>query len=249
MSLFISFEGGEGSGKSTQAEALRRRLEQDGALFLGVREPGTTPLGRYLRDWLKREKPREEVLSDRAELFLFAAARAELVDKIIKPALEHRNMIVISDRYADSSVAYQAYGRGLDFDEVNTVNRLATGGLMPDLTFLLDCPPQRGLGRISTSQMSFDMISGTEGGAGRLDAEGFGRFEGEPLEFHEKVRDGYLELAKSEPERWLLIDAMLPVDQIADIVWAEVRRRLPDGLSVSGEGDLTLPLFADSVEG
>ncbi len=249
MSLFISFEGGEGSGKSTQSEALRKRLERDGALFLSVSEPGTTPLGRYLRDWLKREKPKDEVLSDRAELFLFAAARAELVDKIIKPALEHRNMIVISDRYADSSVAYQAYGRGLDFAEVNTVNRLATGGLMPDLTFLLDCPPQRGLGRISTSQMSFDMISGNDDGVGRIDAEGFGRFEGEPLEFHEKVREGYLELAGREPDRWHLIDAMLPVDEVERVIWAEIERRLPDGLGVSGGGDTTLPLFADSDEG
>ena len=244
MSLFISFEGGEGCGKSTQANVLRNRLEKDGALFLSLSEPGTTPLGRYLRDWLKREKPKDEILSYRAELFLFAAARAELVDKIIKPALRHPNMIVISDRYADSSIAYQAYGRGLDLHEVDTVNRLATVGLEPNLTFLLDCPPKRGLDRISTSQMSFEMIADNNYEIGRVDDQGFSRFEEEPLEFHEKVRSGYLDLAKKNPDRWHVIDALLPIEEIATQIWAELENRLPDGLTVQSAEHNILPLFA-----
>ena len=128
MSLFISFEGGEGSGKTTQAEILARRLEKAGTSTLLVREPGTTALGVYLRDWLKRERRKGEAISSFAELFLFEAARAELFAKVIRPALARDSSVIIADRFADSTTAYQGYGRRLSLESIDLVNRIATGG-------------------------------------------------------------------------------------------------------------------------
>ncbi len=203
MSIFISFEGGEGSGKTTQAEILSGWLRQAGFPTLLVHEPGTTPLGQYLRKWLKREGS----MSHEAELFLFAAARAELVAKVINPALEEKK-IVVADRYADSTVAYQGYGRRLRLKYVRMVNDLATQGATPDLTFFLDCPPERGLERRQAS---------------RLDQEGTRRFEEETLKFHRRVREGYLKIASREPERWCIIDATKGPDQISAEIWGRVQ--------------------------
>lgn len=223
MSLFISFEGGEGSGKSTQAEELHQRLQGTGVSSLLVHEPGTTPLGAFLRDKLKQEIKREHTLSPIAELFLFAAARTELVANVLEPALHERDSVVIADRYADSTTAYQGYGRRLPLEDVATINRIATQGLAPDMTFLLDCSPEHGLRRIDSVPLP-NSSDATQ--AGRIDKEGTQRFEKEPLGFHERVRAGYLRIAEQEPDRWHVIDATMGVQEISDAVWKRVETRV-----------------------
>ena len=159
MSLFVSFEGGEGTGKTTQVELLTQRLRDAGVPCVAVREPGTTGLGWYVRDWLKRGALTGETVSREAELFLFAAGRAELVTEIIRSALAQPGTVVVTDRYADSSVAYQGYGRGMPRDYVDLVNDIATQSLKPDLTLLLDCPPELGLERAWSFQLSLPMTA------------------------------------------------------------------------------------------
>ena len=236
MSFFVSFEGGEGSGKTTQAKRLAERLTEAGLSAMLVHEPGTTPLGTYLRRWLKNEYGKEQTVS---ELFLFAAARAELVASVIKPALQRAGAILIADRYADSTKAYQGYGRRLPLDEVEAVNRLATDGVMPDLTFLLDCAPEQGLERLGSAQLGLREEPGDAARPQRIDQTGTLRFEKESPGFHRRVRRGYLELANQEPNRWHVIDATLPVDEISRAVWQKVEkaleRRAP---ATGGEPDL-----------
>ena len=246
MSLFISFEGGEGSGKSTQAALLRDRLQSAGAKALLVQEPGTTPLGQYLRGWLKREKPKDEDVSTRAELLLFAAARAELATKVIRPALTGDDTVVISDRYADSTIAYQGYGRRLSLKDVEVVNHLATTGTLPDLTFLLDLPPDEGLDRVGPAQSKLPLQPSFTTNTGRGDEEGSRRFEEESIVFQDRVRNGYLELARNEPERWRVIDATKSVESVSDDVWGHVEKLLPH----ASEGgalalEQRLPLLGD----
>ncbi len=244
MGLFISFEGGEGSGKSTQAEILARRLESEGFSSTLVREPGTTPLGWYLRDWLKRERRRGSTVSHGAELFLFAAARAEFVAKVLTPALAGKSRVVIADRYADSTTAYQGYGRRLPLDDIARINRLATQGKTPDLTFLLDCSPVEGLKRVGALQIRLPMEPADGSDPKRMDREGTGRFEEESLAFHERVRAGYLEVAGREPERWAVVDATESVEAISDAIWERAQRHLAPlrgGGTESPEAEL--PLF------
>jgi len=198
--LFISFEGGEGCGKSTQAKSLYERLSRRRLPVLLVKEPGSTPLGQELGRILKHEAMAIDPL---AELFLFAAARAELVKETIRPALE-RGMIVLCDRYAESTLAYQGYGRGLNLKMVEMVNDLATGGLRPDLIVLLDLEAGEGLRR----------------------KRGRDRFEREELPFHERVRRGYLKLAASGGSRWQVIDASLPQEKVREEVWKWVQEFL-----------------------
>ncbi len=197
--MFITFEGGEGSGKSTQARTLYRRLTKLAIPAVMTHEPGGTPLGRNLRHWLKRAGNN---MSPLVELLLFNASRAQLVDEVITPAL-NKGKIVICDRYSDSTTVYQSYGRGLDLAMVKAINSTATGGLKPDLTILLDMPVEQGLARKQHS--SHD------------------RFEQEDITFHQKVRQGYLTLAAAEPQRWLVIDATKPQNEITDIIWQNVR--------------------------
>ncbi len=227
MSLFISFEGGEGSGKTTQVEMLRQRLEDAGYSVLPVREPGTTPLGQSLRIWLKKDQDGKYSISPGVELFLFEAARREMVTLIVAPTLEQANEIIIADRYADSSLAYQGYGRGMDLEIVEAMNFLATDGLKPDLTFLLDCPPETGLERVDkldSAQLRLPLESRT-----RIDRRHEGaRFEAESLDFHERVRAGYRELAAKEPERWCVIDSAKPADEICELVWQRVQQWMED---------------------
>ena len=225
MSLFVSFEGGEGSGKTTQVAILLRRLEQIGHSTVRLREPGMTPLGRAAREWLKRSRPQEKPLTEGAELLLFAAARAEMVAKLLKPALEKH--VVVSDRYADSTTAYQGYGRQGDLEHVAVINRIATEGVMPDLTILLDCSPEHGLQRVRTSQMELP-FDADEPREGRVDREDTRRYELEPVAFHRRVRAGYLKMAASEPDRWRVVVATRSVDEIADEVWRHVSERLPE---------------------
>ena len=249
MSLFISLEGGEGCGKSTQAEILAQRLKQAGLRPVLVHEPGTTPLGWYLREWLKRQRrKKEETISHAAELFLFAAARSELVAKVIRPELERGNAVVIADRYADSTTAYQGYGRQLPQREINLLNGLATDGVMPDLTFLLDCPPLEGLQRVGSVQTRLPLDSGEASAASRMDEEGTRRFEEESLEFHERVRAGYLEIADRDPERWRVIDATRPIEEVGHAVWKHVRHKLAQNSAGRADDSAELELELPAME-
>ena len=233
MALFITLEGGEGSGKDTQANILLEHLrKQKKWQVFYAQEPGTTLLGKILRGWLRKQNrpltmvPEErtqlallETSSDyslldillgttapHAELLAFTIARAQLVEDFILPKLSGKN-IVICNRYADSTVAYQGYGRGLDLKLVEVANTIATRGLKPDLTILLDLPPEEGLARKWRTAKK-------------------DHFESAELDFHRKVREGYLKLAASEPERWLVIDATQPKEGIARIIWQKVRQLL-----------------------
>jgi len=201
-SLFVVLEGGEGCGKSTQAKLLGRELVQRGIPSLLVHEPGGTPLGEELRKYLK--DPRQKLLSPAAELSLIAAARAQLVAEVIKPALE-AGKAVICDRFYPSTVAYQGYGRGIDLALIAQLNALVTQGLKPDLVVLLDLPAEEGLRRRGGND---------------------DRFESEPVEFHRRVHEGYHQIADEESGRWLLIDAHLPEAEIARLVWVKVSQLL-----------------------
>ena len=220
MALFISFEGGEGSGKSTQARRLVRKFEHMGIPTLSIHEPGTTNLGNHIRRLIKSNPWRNETISRKAELFLFLAARAELVEKVLSKQAEDPRLVIVADRYADSTVAYQGHGRQLPLDVIRSVNRLVMDGVKPDITLLLDCPPAEGLKRVGGVQTGlFEM-----GVTGRMDEEGSRRFEDEPLAFHCRVREGYLDLARSEPERWVIVDGMGDEDKVFDSVCKAVGR-------------------------
>ena len=203
MSLFITFEGGEGSGKTVQTRALHRRLTRLAIPAVLLHEPGGTPLGSRIARSLKWA--REVDMSPLSELLLFNASRAQLVDEAICPELAS-GKVVICDRYTDSTAAYQGYGRGLDQEAIRQINDIATGGLLPDLTVLLDIPVVEGFARKGISARD--------------------RFEQEDISFHRKVREGYLKLAEVEPERWLVIDATQSRKRIADIIWMRVNRLL-----------------------
>ena len=229
MGTFIVIEGGEGCGKSTQAQILYERLLREGHSGLLLHEPGGTPVGDQIRRLLKSQrgeaqKPqprgRQFSLSPMAELLLFSAARAELVNHVLSPALD-RGHIVVCDRYTPSTIAYQGYGRGLPLDLVENVNLLATQSREPNLVILLDMEPEVALRRVEV-QASLPFDPGTSSSPGRIDEEGLRRFEEEPLEFHQRVRRGYLELAKAGPDRWLVVDGSLPKEQAAEIIWQRV---------------------------
>ncbi|WBL37405.1 dTMP kinase [Tepidiforma flava] len=197
---FIVFEGGEGSGKSTAAAAVAARLEAAGRRVVLTREPGGTPAGEVIRGLL------HERLSPWAELFAFLTARAELVAAVIRPALE-RGDTVLCDRFAPSTFAYQVHARGLDPVIVRTANRAATGGLEPDLVVYLDIDPAAGLARKAAESAA--VATGLEG-----------------LEFHRKVREGYLLQARDDAGRWAVIDAALPAERVAELAAERVLRLL-----------------------
>ena len=218
MGVFVSFEGGEGAGKTTQAAALADRLRQTGLEVVTVREPGGTPVGESIRRWVKGVG-----LASETELLLFAAARAQLVDTVIRPSLD-AGKVVIADRYADSTVAYQGFGRRLPLDLVSAVNRTATGGLMPYLTVLLDQPAEEGFARVAKPQLGlpFDAPA-PEREPGRIDEADQTRFEREGIAFHRRVRSGFLKLAGQEPDRILVVDATQPAQHIAELLWPRVQ--------------------------
>lgn len=219
MAFFISFEGGEGSGKTTQIEVLREKLQGAGFSVLAVQEPGTTILGRHIRDWLKRGPFEDREIT---ELLLFTAARSELVASVIRPFIEaDNNGIILSDRYADSTVVYQGFGRGIPIEKVNVVNDLAIQGIRPDLTLFLDCPPEVGLKRVGSFQLQMPLEQMTSEESPSRDKEG-ARFEEEPIEFHRRVRNGYLELAENEPERWRVLDGRRPKEELSEMIWDQV---------------------------
>ncbi|MBM3940817.1 MAG: dTMP kinase [SAR202 cluster bacterium] len=221
--FFISIEGGEGAGKTTQGNLLRERLAAAGYRVEFVHEPGGTDLGEDIRRWVKSSvKP----LTPEAELFLFAAARAELVRRVIKPALD-KGGIVLADRYADSTTAYQGYGRRLPMRAVESANNLATGGLWPDLTLLLDADPEAVLARArvqpSLGHGAGHRESTARNRGGEHDQQ---RFEQAGLAFHRRVREGFHAIARQQSERWAIVDAGESVEAVADELWRRVMERL-----------------------
>jgi dTMP kinase len=200
--LFVCFEGGEGAGKSTQARRLGDRLSEDGHVVVLTREPGDTPVGSELRRIVL--DPGTGELADRTEALLYAADKAEHVHTVVGPALA-RGEVVITDRYVDSTLAYQGAGRDLDVEELEWMARWATGDLRPHLTVLLDLEPSAGLTRFEERD----------------------RIEGESLEFHQRVRDGFLALAAADPEHYLVLDARDDVETIASAVLRRVQGLLP----------------------
>jgi len=203
MSLFITFEGGEGCGKTFQAKALYRRLHRLAIPALLTQEPGGTPLGTKISRWLKWTDNLD--ISPLAELLLFNASRAQLVAGVIQPGLKD-NQVVICDRYTDSTAVYQGCGRGLELATVEAINQAATQGLNPDLTILLDMPVEESLARKGDKKPD--------------------RFEQEDIDFHRRVRQGFLKLAAREPQRWYVLDARQPKAKVREIIWQKVSQLL-----------------------
>ncbi|WP_073239152.1 dTMP kinase [Desulforamulus putei] len=195
-SIFIVFEGVDGSGKTTQLNLLNKYLIQKQIPTYTTREPGGTPVGEKIRELLL--DPNFSEMQGRTEALLYAAARAQLVAQVIRPRLE-QGRVVLCDRYIDSSLAYQGYGRGMDTGFLASINELATGGLWPNLTILLDIPPREGLVR-SRKDRPAD------------------RLENESLEFYQRVRNGYLALARRNPEAYLVLDARRSIEELHTVI-------------------------------
>ena len=217
MGIFVVFEGGEASGKTTQCEALRRRACSAGLAVTSVREPGGTSTAERVRQIIKHGDRIEPL----AELFLFSAARASLMASVVRPALE-RGDTVISDRYIYSTLAYQGYGRGIDLETVRRVNAIATQGLAPELVVLLDLAPECGLQRLSRPERQRAAGPGPVSRKGAARGTTWTGSNRTRREFHRRVREGYLELARSDPERWLVLDASAPAAKLSDLVWDRV---------------------------
>ena len=205
---FITFEGPDGSGKTAQLDILAEEFLQTGYPILKTREPGGTPIGDQIRETLLDLK--NTAMIDRTEALLYQAARAQLVDQVIRPQMENGG-IVLSDRYADSTLAYQGYGHQNTVASLEGIIRYATGGLIPDLTILLDLAPEVGLQR-------------------RLDAGGLNRLDAYDIDFHHRVRNGYLKLAEAAPDRWVIVDA----DRSFEAVQGDLRAILQEHLDQWG---------------
>ncbi len=205
---FVTLEGPEGAGKTTQLKQLSKQLDILGIDHIVTRDPGGTPLGRQIRRILLNP---ENPVNPMTELLLYQADRAQHVGEVIMPALKE-GKLVLCDRYTDSTMAYQGYARGIDFGVIEDLNQVATGGLRPELTILFDLESSEGLSRLHPG--------------------GHDRLEREAIEFHHKVRDGYHQLAKKEPERWKTIDASKPMTTVQ----TELRKVLHEQLS--GKFDL-----------
>jgi dTMP kinase len=201
--LFITFEGGEGCGKSTQIAALKARLEAMGKTVVQTREPGGTALGESVRNLLQYDDAGQG-MSPEAELLLFAASRAQHVRELIVPAIAE-GQIVLCDRFLDSTTVYQGVARAIDSKKVDTINQFAIGDTNPDLTILIDLPPEIGLARVHARN------------DGQLD-----RMEKEAIGFFQAVRQGYLDLAKSEPKRFLVLDGSQSVEELETQIWQKV---------------------------
>lgn len=204
--MFITFEGGEGSGKSTAIKTIVKQLEAEGHSIVLTREPGGTPISESIRDIILDKK--NTMMDPRTEALLYAASRRQHIVEKILPALKE-GKIVLCDRFLDSSLAYQGGARGLGIDQVLNINLFATEGLFPDVTFLFDIAPEIGLERIAEN-------SGRE--VNRLDVE--------KLTFHQKVRDAFHELAERYPERYVVIDAAQTPQEVAATVYREIKARL-----------------------
>jgi dTMP kinase len=205
MSLFITFEGPEGSGKTTQVKRLGESLRDQGYNVLPVREPGGTSISEQIRAVLHSLNNRE--MQPRTEILLYCAARAQLVGQVIRPHLQSGG-VVLCDRYADSTLAYQGYGRGLDLPTLRMILDFATGGLRPDLTLYLDLDVEAGLKRKRTGGDEWNRMDDLE------------------VEFHRRVRSGYLEMMAQEPVRWVAVDAARDAEAIAGDIREIVEKRL-----------------------
>ena len=203
--MFITLEGPEGSGKSSQIKLLAQFLIEKGFAVVQTREPGGTRIGDEIRACVHRVENVE--MAPIAEMLLYSASRAQLVEELIRPSLA-ANKIVLCDRFYDSTIAYQGYGRGLDLADLHTVIKIATGGLKPDLTLLLDIDVQRGLARRTGGGLEMN----------RLDLEA--------IDFHQRVRKGYHQLVAQEPERWIVIDADRSIDEVQASLREEIVTRL-----------------------
>jgi dTMP kinase len=197
--LFITFEGCEGCGKSTQIKLLFNRLQLNSIPSLLTQEPGGTPLGGKIRDMLKIKQ--DININPLSELLLFSASRSQLISDVINPALQD-GKVVLCDRFSDSTLVYQGYGRGLNLKLIESLNTMATGGLKPDITFLLDTDPGTALKRKHDSHKD--------------------RFETEKIEFHQKIREGYINLAHNQQDRWIVIDSNQTVEGAAQIIWNKI---------------------------
>lgn len=212
MIRFITFEGGDGTGKTTQLKALESHLQSKGCSCVSTREPGGTSLGKLIRQVLLEVG--KQAIASPTELFLYLADRAQHVQEVILPAIDG-GKIVLCDRYTDSTLAYQGYGRGIDLDLLRQLNQFANRGVKPDLTLLLDCPVELGLSRTAQRQSNAGSARGRED-----------RFEREKVEFHEKVRAGFLAMARAEPERFRVIDAARPMEQVSREIQIIVDREM-----------------------
>ena len=206
---FITFEGGEGCGKSTQIRLLADRLRAAGKGVLLTREPGGTALAEKIRTLVREES--DDPPNSRAETLLFLASRAQVVEGVIRPALESGTW-VLCDRFADSTFAYQGYGRGLDLDELRRINSFATGGLAPDRTILLNVSPEVSAKRMRAREAA------TNTGADRMEKAG--------EDFHIRLGQGFLELAAAEPERFSVIQADGAVEEVEEAVWNSIQPML-----------------------
>jgi dTMP kinase len=205
--ILISFEGSEGSGKSTQIAHLAEHLQLVGHEVISTREPGGTEIGEQVRNIIVHNSRGDEMCAE-TELLLFAAARAQLVREIIAPNLM-KGVVVLCDRYIDSSTVYQGVARNLSRDPVQQINQFAVGNVLPDLTIVMDVPTAVSLARIR--QRASDLPD---------------RMERENIDFYKKVRDGYLVLARSLPKRFFVVDGTLPEEKISRLIWAEVKKRI-----------------------
>ena len=211
MIRFITFEGGDGSGKTTQLKALESYLTARGKSCLSTREPGGTSLGEHIRQVLLEVG--QQPITSATELFLYLADRAQHIHEVIIPALA-QGKIVLCDRHTDSTLAYQGYGRGIDRGLLRSLNDIASQGIEPDLTLLFDCPVEIGLSRTAQRQSKMTL--------GRSED----RFEREKIEFHERIRAGFLELARAEPSRFRIIDAAGSVEEVAQEIKNIIDREL-----------------------
>lgn len=203
--MFITFEGPDGSGKTTQISLLAGYLGQQGYSVVTTREPGGTDIGDQIRICL--HDVRNDNMTPAAEILLYSASRAQHVAEVIRPALES-GAIVISDRFADSTIAYQGYGRRLNLDDLAYITRFATGGLQPDVTFLLDLDIEAGIRRR------------TSGG------DEMNRMDLQEVSFHRRVREGYLKMVANDPQRWIVVDADRSVGEVQADIRREIRKRL-----------------------
>lgn len=201
--MFITFEGPDGSGKTTQARLFAEHLEASGYAVLFTREPGGTPISEQIREVILSK--RNWAMQNETEALLFSAARAQIVAELIRPALA-AGKIVVCDRYADSTLAYQGYGLGLDLDALRAITRFATGGLVPDLTFYVDVPVEVGLARRHRGETN------------RLDQKA--------IAYHTRVREGFLALVRAEPHRWVVIDGTCSIEQVQQAIQQQAERRL-----------------------
>ncbi|WP_309385244.1 dTMP kinase [Cerasicoccus frondis] len=208
--IFISFEGSEGSGKSTQIARLAQQFEAIGREVVQTREPGGTKLGEEIRHLLKHADAGFGMFPE-SELLLFAASRAQLVREVILPGLT-ANKVILSDRFLDSTTVYQGVARQLSEDPVSAINGFAVGEAMPKLTIVVDVPAEIGLAR--AAKRASDLPD---------------RMEQENIEFYQQVRQGYLDLAEEQPDRFFVVDGTLPIDELADLIWAEVSQHFSLG--------------------